>query len=158
MGGKRWRLTMNADGLALDGSPQLALIAPCGMNCGLCGAYLRRKKNRCMGCNSVDATKTHYCLVCQIRNCDVSKTSGRDFCSGCARFPCPRLRRLDMRYRTKYGMSMIANLRTIWEVGLPAFVALERERWKCPECGGVICVHRPACIYCGHVRDRAVAG
>ena len=55
--------------------------------------------------------------------------------------------------RARYGMSMIANLGTIREQGLEGFVALEKKRWKCAACGGVICVHREDCIYCGHVRS-----
>ena len=49
-------------------------------------------------------------------------------------------------------MSMLENLASIREVGLARFVALERERWRCSECGGVVCVHREHCLYCGHVK------
>ncbi|MBU2601516.1 MAG: hypothetical protein KKA32_05025 [Actinobacteria bacterium] len=49
-------------------------------------------------------------------------------------------------------MSMIENLEHIREFGLEDFVALEKERWACTRCGGAICVHDEACIYCGHVR------
>jgi hypothetical protein len=55
---------------------------------------------------------------------------------------------LDKRYRTKYGMSMIENLNNIENLGIRQFVRNEIERWRCPECGGMICVHKPACIYC----------
>ncbi|MDO8916190.1 MAG: hypothetical protein Q7W16_08940 [Coriobacteriia bacterium] len=50
-------------------------------------------------------------------------------------------------------MSMVENLLSIQEVGLDRFVALERQRWACAGCGGVICVHRQECIYCGRSRD-----
>ncbi len=63
------------------------------------------------------------------------------------------MKRLDKRYRTKYGMSMIENLTSIRERGLDEFVAGERVRWTCPGCGGVICTHRPECVYCGRPRD-----
>jgi uncharacterized OB-fold protein len=49
-------------------------------------------------------------------------------------------------------MSMLENLASIRELGLERFVAAERERWRCPECGVVVCVHRPSCLYCGHAR------
>ncbi|MCL4367818.1 MAG: hypothetical protein M1337_01395 [Actinobacteria bacterium] len=45
-------------------------------------------------------------------------------------------------------MSMIENLERIRELGLADFIAFERERWKCPVCGGVVCVHEMVCIYC----------
>jgi hypothetical protein len=127
------------------------LIAPCGMDCGLCIAHLR-EKNRCAGCTRDDANKAKHCLVCRIRNCDEIRAAEGDLCFECGSFPCSRLRQLDKRYRAKYGMSMIENLESIREVGLEGFVASEKERWKCPGCGGVICVHKDRCIYCGHVK------
>jgi len=131
------------------------MIAPCGMNCVLCMGYLRdlREKNHCLGCHDDAANLPKSCAMCIIRNCVEFSTGEKSFCYECAKFPCLRLRQLDKRYRTKYGMSMIANLESIQEIGLEAFVAHERDRWKCPECGGVICVHRTNCIFCGHPRD-----
>ena len=129
-----------------------SLIAPCGMDCGLCLAYLRQK-NRCLGCNGDDAGKPKSCVACRIKNCDELEAAGAGFCYACAVFPCPRLRRLDARYRNKYGMSMLENLRTIGRDGPVVFAENERTRWTCPECGDVVCVHRPACLSCGHPRD-----
>ncbi len=128
------------------------MIAPCGMNCGLCLSY-HRDKNRCGGCNSDDFSKQKSCTACRIRNCDEIKASAGAFCFECSHFPCARLRQLDKRYRTRYGMSMLENLASIRELGLERFVAAERERWRCPECGGVVCVHRERCLHCGHVRS-----
>ena len=54
-------------------------------------------------------------------------------------------------YRGKYRMSMLENLQSIQDVGIEAFVASEQDRWTCPGCGGLQCVHAPECIYCGHV-------
>jgi hypothetical protein len=31
---------------------------------------------------------------------------------------------------------------------LDAFAASEEERWRCPDCGGTICVHRGYCLSC----------
>ena len=124
------------------------LIAPCGMNCGLCMGYLRAK-NSCAGCRSTDEGKARSVLACTIRTCETVRASGT--CSDCARLPCPRLKRLDARYREKYRMSMLDNLRVIREEGIEAFVESERKRWACPECGGLQCVHTAECIYCGHV-------
>ena len=127
------------------------LIAPCGMNCGLCSAHLRRKKH-CVGCNGDDAGKPSFCVVCRIRHCEEMASGGQGFCFGCQKFPCARLRRLDKRYRARYGMSMVDNLTRIREIGPERFVASERERWRCPECGGIVCVHKPSCLYCGRAR------
>jgi hypothetical protein len=46
-------------------------------------------------------------------------------------------------------MSMIENLKSIRELGIRRFVANEKIRWACPECGGVINVHRGYCGSCG---------
>ena len=125
------------------------LIAPCGMNCGLCMGYVR-DKNRCLGCRAGDEGKAKSCLACTIRNCEVLQSGESDFCGDCDTFPCPRLKRLDVRYRTKYRMSMLENLQAIRDVGIEAFVVSEQERWACPECDGLQCVHTPECVYCGH--------
>lgn len=134
--------------LPADLGPEL--IAPCGMNCGLCMCYLR-DKNTCGGCRTPDEGKAKSVLACTIRTCETVHASESGFCAECSKLPCPRLKRLDARYRQKYRMSMLANLQMIRERGLEAFVESERERWACPQCGGVQCVHTAECIYCGHV-------
>ena len=128
------------------------LIAPCGMNCGLCSGYLRGKK-QCPGCHGEDEDKPKYCIVCRIKPCEELAASEDRFCYSCAKFPCARLRQLDKRYRTKYGMSMIENLEMIREIGVDEFVTRERRRWMCTECGSLICVHKQDCMACGHARS-----
>ena len=51
---------------------KLNLIAPCGMNCGICLGYLRTK-NRCNGCRVNADEYSNYCRKCIIKNCDVLK-------------------------------------------------------------------------------------
>jgi hypothetical protein len=122
-------------------------IAPCGMNCGVCIAYLR-DKNRCPGCKGDSDTKSPHCVQCSIKNCGKLKASGGKYCFSCGEFPCKRLRHLDQRYRTKYGMSMIDNLRSIEKDGINTFVTNERRRWKCRHCGNIVSVHRAECLVC----------
>ena len=124
------------------------LIAPCGMNCGVCYAYLR-KERKCSGCHGDNTDKSAYCINCIIRNCEMIKISQSGFCFECDKYPCKRLKQLDKRYRTKYAMSMIENLESIKGIGLSAFIDNEKERWQCVKCGGVICVHRGYCDNCG---------
>lgn len=126
-----------------------SLIAPCGMNCALCSAYLR-DKNSCLGCNSNDINLPKYCQLCIIKNCDILKTQNWKFCSTkCDKFPCKRLKDLDKRYHSKYHMSMLDNLKTIEEQGIRKFLEHEKQRWTCSKCEGVICVHSGKCIKCG---------
>jgi hypothetical protein len=123
------------------------LIAPCGMNCGVCLAYLRQKRH-CSGCRGGDADKPISILRCTARNCTINNTNRSGFCWECAKYPCPRLKQLDKRYRTKYMMSMRENLEYLKVHGLAAFTEKEDERWRCRKCGGVICVHRRGCYQC----------
>lgn len=127
----------------------LNLIAPCGMNCSVCIGYLR-EKNNCFGCRGVDKSKTDSCKRCVIKNCEILKKSKQRFCSNkCKKFPCLRLKNLDKRYRTKYGMSMLENLEAIKSLGIRKFAKDEKARWICKKCGNVLCVHRDFCMECG---------
>ena len=93
------------------------LIAPCGMNCGICNAYLR-DKNPCPGCQDVDTR-------CIIKRCETIKTNTSGFCFECKKYPCRRLKQLDKRYSSRYNMSMIENLECIRENGIDRLI--ERE-------------------------------
>lgn len=124
------------------------LIAPCGMNCGLCIGHLREKKP-CGGCfKKDDDNKPKVCRSCIIVNCELLAKTESGFCYDCEKYPCTRLKNLDNRYRTKYGMSMIENLEYIRERGLKQFLLNEESRWKCPVCGEGLCVHRNQCLNC----------
>jgi hypothetical protein len=118
-----------------------ALIAACGMDCAICMAFLR-KKNRCRGCY----TANRQCR----RNCTLAACKQvRDrYHHACGEFPCRRLVQLDKRYRTKYHMSMLANLEAIKKDGIRAFVKSEKERWTCTACGGTVDVHHYRCSAC----------
>jgi hypothetical protein len=129
------------------------LIAPCGMNCRLCWGY-NRDQNTCPGClrtGDFASKKSKYRTTCKIKNCEQLKIVKTSYCSDrCDRFPCSRLNQLDKRYSKKYGMSMISNLTLIQEEGIRQFIRNEKGKWKCHECGELICVHKPACLHCGH--------
>lgn len=129
------------------------LIAPCGMNCGVCSGYLAMK-------NDVKAQgmKMGYCAGCRPRDkkcaflkkrCDLLMEGRVEFCHECDDFPCEHLEHLDKRYRALYRMSMIENLEYLREYGMPELLRREEEKWKCPECGGVISCHNGICFSCG---------
>ncbi len=129
-----------------------SLIAPCGMNCGLCLAYLR-DKNKCNGCWGNNENKSAACVKCIIKNCALLAETKSMFCYECKKYPCTRLKQLDKRYRTNYKMSMIENLENIRKEGIDKFVEMEKERWICNKCGGTICVHRGYCLKCKKAKD-----
>lgn len=116
------------------------LIAPCGMNCSLCIAHIR-EKNKCPGCNFQGDSNSDYCRKCSIKNCKIIKNKGWKCCSPkCEKFPCPRLKNLDKRYREKYGMSMIKNLEFIKDKGIRKFIKNEKQKWIKND--KIFCVHR----------------
>ncbi len=125
-----------------------SLIAPCGMNCRLCRAYVR-EKNPCPGCRSDDHVKPKTRVLCRIKQCEILKAEKMMYCFDCGNFPCDRLKHLDKRYRTKYGMSMIENLKNIKRFGIQNFIKQEESRWACSKCGEILCVHKKSCIRCG---------
>jgi len=128
------------------------LIAPCGMNCGVCMAYLR-EKNACTGCRGANAYKPVTRVRCKIKNCATFRSGKAKYCFECKNFPCDVLKHLDTRYRTKYNMSMIENLKHIKNFGIRKFIKNEEMRWTCSKCGGKICVHKGFCIECGRNKN-----
>jgi hypothetical protein len=47
------------------------------------------------------------------KHCAKIRNNKIKFCFECEGFPCDRIKTLDKRYRTKYGMSMVENLKEI---------------------------------------------
>jgi hypothetical protein len=128
------------------------LIAPCGMNCSICVSYLALKnelkeqgfrKSYCAGCLPRGKNCTFMKKQCSLLGNGLVR-----FCYMCGDFPCSRLKALDKRYRTKYHMSMIENLEFIKEQGIEGFLKQEEAKWRCPECGDVICCHNGLCLHC----------
>ena len=121
------------------------LIAPCGMNCALCASYLALL-------NEVKSkgVRMPYCAGCRTRNkkcAFLKKHCARllkgevAFCFECPDFPCDRLKTLDVRYQSRYKMSMIENANFIKEHGMQSFLEEQKKRWECPVCGEMICCY-----------------
>jgi hypothetical protein len=112
--------------------------------------------NTCPGCRNIseqENPKSKSRTGCVIRNCEKLAKGNLKYCSEkCSSYPCTRLKNLDKRYKTKYGMSMIENLNMIHRAGIREFIRNEKLKWICPECGHMLCVHRPACPACGNIR------
>jgi len=129
------------------------LIAPCGMNCAICSGYLALK----YGVKS-KGIRMPYCAGCRPRDkqcaflkkkCHLLLESKVQYCYECDDFPCITLQHLEKRYKTFFRMSMVDNLRYIKNNGMEKFLEKEEQKWKCPECGAVICCHNGICFNCG---------
>jgi hypothetical protein len=127
---------------------QRSHIAPCGINCGTCKAY-QRVRNKCSGCMSDQGPKVNHCMTCNIRYCESLTNTVSKFCSECGIFPCLKIRKIDKRYQVSYETSLIQNLRRIDKIGIESYLQLETERWKCSDCGSLLCVHESTCSECG---------
>jgi hypothetical protein len=124
-------------------------IAPCGMNCGICVAffgYTLTGKKRKQTCNTCRSRKSKCAFIKQ--QCNKLASKQIEYCFECAIFPCEHLKKLDERYRNNYRMSMIENLNYIKSNGVNQFLKREQDRWKCPNCGGTVCVHNRKCYSC----------
>ena len=129
------------------------LIAPCGMNCAVCSGYLAFKNDV-----KSQGVRMPYCAGCRPRDkqCAFLKKrcnrllEGRvQYCYQCPDHPCQGLQNIDKRYRSLFRMSMIENLEYIRDKGVESFLAKEEEKWRCPQCGAVICCHNGICFECG---------
>jgi len=129
------------------------LIAPCGMNCGICSQYLAFKHDvRSKG------IRMPYCTGCRPRDkncaflkkrCDLLVNGKVKYCYECNDFPCQRLSHIDERYIKHHRMSMLENLEFIKKNGVVKLLEKEEQKWICPRCGGVISCHNGICFDCG---------
>ena len=69
-------------------------------------------------------------------------------CVECDSVPCEDLDSLDRRYRSRYDISMVKNLREIRENGMGEFLEKQEETYRCPECGDFVSVHNGKCYRC----------
>ena len=125
------------------------LIAPCGMNCAICIAFFgytmsgNKRKMKCIGCNPTGKSCSHLKKYCK----KLTKKE-IEYCYECNDFPCKQIQKLDTKYRKGFDMSTIDNLRYIKENGMEKFLQKQEEKYKCPKCGGIICVHNGNCYFC----------
>lgn len=96
-------------------------ISPCGMNCGICIAYLRDKKP-CSGCRIESKNKPKHCINCRIINCEYLAKVRSGFYFDWERFPCAKMKQSDLRYRENYHASLIENLKRIQRNGVENFI------------------------------------
>lgn len=142
--------------MAANAEVRSRLIAPCGMDCAVCSAYLacvnhvpreRGAITHCQGCR----LRPKHCAYLK-GHCVALSQGEIEFCYECAEYPCDRLKRIDARYRKTYGMSFIDNLEVIQASGIGALVAQQQLRFACPRCGELRSVHNGKCFACETVR------
>ena len=130
------------------------LVSRCGLYCGTCRAYLLEKKNLFeekgykAGCNGCKIRNKNCAFL--KKQCAPLRKGEYEYCSECDEMPCANLKKLDTRYKKGYGVSLIENLKRIREIGDEKWIKEQIELYKCPECGGEICIHDEECFDCGY--------
>jgi hypothetical protein len=123
------------------------LIAPCGINYGVCIAHLR-EKNKCCGCIAPGTNKVAHCDKCALKFCEEHAKAEFTYCYECPRYPCKRSVSLNKGYTEKYCMSVFDNFDTIKNYGMDEFLEKENIKWKCKVCGSILSVHKNYCFNC----------
>jgi hypothetical protein len=132
------------------------LIAPCGIYCGLCSAYLAYANDiaikkglitHCIGCKP----RNKKCAYLK-KNCSLLLNNEIDYCYECTEYPCRRLKHLDERYRKNYNYSLIECLNIIKENGDEFFLDKEKKENECKKCGSLISIHNKKCFHCDEIK------
>lgn len=121
------------------------MFAPCGMNCKVCYKHCYHKKP-CAGCLNHDAGTPEHCRKCRIKDCISKKTLS--FCFECSEYPCKLVKNLEKSYNKRYQVSLIENCRYVQAYGLENFMEQQKEKYICPQCGGIISIHDGECSEC----------
>jgi hypothetical protein len=128
------------------------LIAPCGMNCNICAQFLAQTLDV-----KSKGVRIPYCIGCRPRGktcafikkrCEVLMREKVNYCYECDIFPCENLQKLDKRYKSRFHMSMIQNLKEIKSKGVKYFLKQQEEQWKCSKGDHYISCHNGLCFVC----------
>jgi hypothetical protein len=133
------------------GKADAALLAPCGIYCLLCHHHCK-SDTPCEGCYNGNG-KSEHCRKCDILAC--AKQKGLRFCASCESFPCGRLTEFDDYYSKRFGRRFLRNAVYMNEMGEDALLLRLTVENKCPDCGGVICIHDSICTECGRKLEQS---
>ena len=122
-----------------------AMFAPCGMNCLVCYKHCFHKKP-CAGCLKSDQGKPEHCRKCRIKDCVTKRQI--TYCFECPGYPCKQVKGLEKSYNTRYHVSLMKNSKMVKEQGMAAFLVQQKEKYICPQCGGIISIHDAECSEC----------
>ena len=130
------------------------LIAACGMNCRICIGYFgytvsgKRRKMKCIGCKPRDKS----CAFLK-KYCKKLKKKEVDYCYECSDFPCFHLEKIDKFVKIAGPHDKAGGFEFIRDNGMIDFLKQQEKKYKCPECGGVMCVHNGICYSCENSKE-----
>jgi hypothetical protein len=70
------------------------------------------------------------------------------YCYECSEYPCKQIKNLEKSYNTRYGASLMENSLFVKEKGLVEFMKMQKEKYTCVVCGGIISIHDAECSEC----------
>ena len=140
-----------------------ALLAPCGLYCGVCGVLIADRDDnhkfkerlatvygtkpediRCRGCLHVNEEDVFfYCRACPIKACTRKKEI--EGCHQCNDFPCRLIEEFPMPVGRRVMLRAIPQWR---EWGTQKWVAEEEKRYHCPSCGYTLFRGAKRCRQC----------
>ena len=123
----------------------VAMLAPCGLNCMLC--YRHLDKNPCPGCRARLDDPDSYKRKCVMRACVLER--GYETCADCAQRPCKRVKTFQKRYMDGYGVNLSSIALSVRQAGAKAYLRADLEAHTCPDCGHLIDLHFGRCSGCG---------
>ncbi|MBD3253475.1 MAG: DUF3795 domain-containing protein [Candidatus Lokiarchaeota archaeon] len=129
-------------------SKDLKLVSFCGLYCKACPSYNR---GTCLGCRSEKKQQRKSKWTCKIRKCCINKNT--DYCGQCDKYPCDIINKKlicshedDPRFR--YRHEIPHNFETIERESLDTWLDFQKEKWRCPKCGGQIVFYNLICWQC----------
>ncbi len=134
-----------------SGNIDKAMFAPCGMNCMVCYKHCYHKKP-CAGCLNSHRGKPEHCRKCKIKDCIKEKQA--TYCFECLEYPCKQIKNLENSYNQRYQASLMKNSAFVREHGIEPFMEIQKEKYTCPKCGGIISIHDRECSECQEKIDR----
>ncbi len=114
------------------------LVAPCGLYCGECTAFLNKK---CGGCRSNKGLSEQYRRYCKIYKCSSDK--GLKVCLECNEFPCKTFNffKAEGLEDSSWFLDVLSNMKTIAETDISRFLkrkaAWLNKRKKCARKRGI---------------------
>lgn len=132
----------------------------CGLYCGACPIRaatvkgeveakaaewgLAAEKIVCQGCKSkVNAKLSADCVM---RLC--ARDHGLDFCGECDEYPCGTIQNFESDGYPHHTV-IATNLEAIYNRGVDAWLAEQKERWSCKACGTPFTWYEDRCSSCG---------
>jgi hypothetical protein len=115
---------------------RFALVAPCGIDCGICELYvckdnpqlqnmlvgkgIPKEKLPCPGCMAIKGACPVIGVACETYLCAAARNA--EYCFSCKDFPCSKLHPAAHRAEILPHNLKIFNLCTIRRIGLEAFI------------------------------------